>query len=106
MEHFLNMLPILYIYWASGLVVWSGIVCVMQAMVITHNKKRNQDCRRSDITTLFAVGMFGTFLAVSVFAIPQITVLFVEIALMLVLWYTVFLFALNHINVLSFIHNK
>lgn len=106
MEQYLNLLPILYIYWASGLIVWSGIVCVMQVMVLRHNMKRNQDCRRSDITTMFAVGMCGTFLAISVFVIPQVTLLFVEIALMLVLWYTVFLFALNHINVLSFIHRN
>lgn len=106
MENFLSLLPILYIYWASGLIVWSGIVCVMQAMVLVHNKQRKQSCRRSDLTALFAVGICGSFLAISVFIIPQITVLFIEIALMMVLWYTVFLFALNHINVLSFIHRR
>lgn len=106
MENFLNILPVLYIYWASGLIVWSGIVCVMQGLAIVHNRRRYQHSRRSDILMLFSVGMCGLLLTASVFIIPQFTVLFVEIALMLALWYTVFLVALNHINVTCFIDRK
>lgn len=106
MEKFLNMLPILYIYWACGLIVWSSIACAMQAMVISHNRKRYHHSRKWDIMMLFVVGMCGIFLGVSVFVIPQVTTLFVEIALMLVLWYTVFLVALNHINILCFMARK
>jgi hypothetical protein len=52
---------------------------------------------------MFVVGGCGAFLGLSVFCVPQITALFVEIALILALWYTVFLVAVNHINVQSFI---
>ena len=103
MEKILDILPVFYIYWACGLMVWSTIVCGMQAMVLRHNKKRNQSCRRSDILMMFVVGACGAFLGVSVFAVPQITTLFVEVALILALWYTVFLVAVNHINVQCFI---
>ena len=103
MEQVLSILPVLYIYWACGLIVWSTIVCGMQALVLNHNRQRNQSCRRADIVMLFMVGLCGLFLGVSVFIIPQITALFVEIALLVVLWYTVFLVALNHLNVQCFI---
>lgn len=103
MEQFLNMLPILYVYWACGLIVWSTMICTMQCMVLVHNKKRHQSCRRSDILMLFAVGTCGIFMGISVFVIPQMTFLFVEIALLMALWYTVFLVAINHMNIISFV---
>lgn len=99
MEHILNTLPSIFMYWAGALIVWSGIVVVMQTKIIMAARQLQAYTRSSDTIILITVAIGAIFLIGATFIVPQISVLFVEVLLILSLWYTVFLMMINILNV-------
>lgn len=103
METILNQLPVIYTYWACGLMTWSVIVCLMMGRVISLSHKTRSFLPRTDTAVFVTIAIGAILLFISVFVIPQVTVLFVEIALLLSLWYTVFLGIINHLNIMTWL---
>lgn len=99
MEHIFNQLPVIYVYWACLLVVWSIINSGMMCKIILNAHHNHTYTRQSNVLILGTTIVGGIMLAGSVFVVPQVTVLFVEIALILSLWYTVFLATISHLNI-------
>lgn len=99
MEHFLKTLPAVFIYWSSALIVWSCIVFGMQTRIILAARKIQKYTRSSDTIILITVAIGAMILFIPTFVIPEVSVLFVEVLLILCLWYTVFLMMINILNV-------
>jgi hypothetical protein len=106
MENILEQLPFIYVYWACGLMTWSAIVCLMLGRVISISRKTKYLIPRTDSLVFITIALGGIMLFISVFVIPQVTVLFIEIALLLSLWYTVFLGIVNHLNIVTWLRYR
>jgi hypothetical protein len=103
MEYIFNLLPVIYVYWAGILAVWSLINGGMMFKIIASACIQSYT-KQSYLILLITVLIGGGLLVTSVFMIPQVTVLFIEIACMLALWYTVFLITVSHLNIVAYLH--
>lgn len=104
METVLSLLPVVYVYWASGLMVWSMIQASLTGNIVRIIKNRHQVTRKTDVLIMVTMMVCAALLYASVFVVPSITALFVDIALVVALWYTVFLGTVSHFNIGSLIH--
>lgn len=103
METILALLPVFYVYWASGLMVWSIIQAGLTGNIVRIINNRHSIWRKTDLLIMLTLVVCAALLYASVFVVPGVTALFVDIALVVVLWYTVFLAAVCHFNIHSLI---
>jgi len=101
MENFQQLLPVVYTYWASVLIVWSLVVCFMLGKSIATAKHTHMIVPKTDTLVLITILIGAFVLFASIFLIPSVTVLFIEVALLLSLWYTIFLGIVNHLNIIT-----
>ena len=101
MDTIQHQLPIVYTYWASFLIVWSLIVCFMLGRTIAIAKHTHLIVPKTDTLVLITILIGAFVLFASIFLIPSVTVLFIEVALLLSLWYTIFLGIVNHLNIIT-----
>lgn len=104
MEGILALLPIFYVYWASGLMVWSILQAGITGRLVQILRGRHQMYRKADLLIMATLIVCAGILFASVFLIPNIMALFAEIALIVALWYTVFLAIVSQFNIDSLVH--
>lgn len=104
MESILAILPVFYVYWASGLMIWSILQAGITGNIVRVINSRHSFHRKTDLLIMFTLVVCAALLYASVFVVPYITALFVDIALVVALWYTVFLGTVCHFNIHSLIH--
>lgn len=103
MEAILALLPVAYVYWASILLVWSVIQAGITGNILRIINNKHQVCRRTDLLIMFTMIVCAAILFATIFIIPHITVLFVDIVMVIALWYTVFLATVSQFNISSMI---
>lgn len=101
MEYIFTNLSLIYVYWACLLAVWSIINGGMLFKIIVSTYSAQSYTKQATLMILLMILVSAIVLLVSVFVIPQITVLFVEVGLMLALWYTVFSATISHLSVVE-----
>lgn len=104
METILTFLPVAYVYWASILMVWSVLQAGITGNIVRIFKNRYNMYRQTDMLVMATMLMCAGMLYGSVFVVPHITALFIDIALVVALWYTVFLGTVSQFNLSSLLH--